>query len=236
MDERNFHESDGIAFNLNGSIMRSVDGKLYPIIGQSNFTYSYNRKKGKKILLSGNANGEFIMHTESVLQGYENIFAIDTNTKNINGNKISVAVIVHAYLEEIEEGFILYHTAFRAFEFWNASIPSERLGWYALVGALLANTSLADRYTGIIVDSDLDELDEINLHQKCIYNDLMLPENFKLIYASSDSGANGVNKLIKLCDRRSNEVLEYIREHSSIENLTLSTEYPCEYFRQWQFN
>jgi hypothetical protein len=236
MDERNYHESDDIAFNLNGGLMRRVNGELQPIIGQSRFSYGYEREKGQKVLLSGEANGDFVMNPESVLHGYEMIFAIDTNTKIIGGNKVSVSVIVHAYLEPTETGLDLNLAAITAFEFWNVTVSPERLGWYALINALLLNELLINKYTGIVVDSDLSDLEAINSQQKSILNDFLLPDKYKLIYASSDTGANGANKLIKLCDSRSNEILEHIRKNSKKDNLMASTEYPCEFFRQWQFN
>ena len=236
MDERNFHESDGISFNLNGELKRNIGGKLHPLIGQPKISYGYKRKKGLKVLLSGNANDQFVMHNESVLQGYQNIFSIDTNTKKIDGNSISVSVIVHAYIEKIDDGFILNLAARTAFEFWNASVSPESLGLFALVNALLANEELADKSTGVIVDSDLGNLDSINNQKQEILNGLFLPEKYKLIYASSDVGVNGANKLIKLCDKKSNETLQHIRELSSKDNLVQSDEYPCEYFRQWVFN
>jgi len=236
MDKRNYYESDGISFNKEGSLMRNVGGELLPIIGQTTLSYGYNRPKGKKILLSGNANGDFLMDAESVLQDYDNLFAIDTNTKSINGNDISVSVVVHAYVEKTGQGFDLNFVAMKAFEFWNVSGSPERLGWYVMINALMSNEAHQHKHTGIIVDSDLNSLESINLQHECVLNDLLLPESYKLIYASSDLSSNGANKLIKYCDKRANEVLEYIRENPSEDNLLLSEVYPCEYFRQWQFN
>jgi len=236
VDERNYHESDGISFNKHGSLMRNVDGELLPIIGQAKLSYGYNRAKGTKVLLSGDANGGFLLNPESVLQGYDNLFAIDTNTKSIDGNDISVSVVVHAYVENTGQDVILNFVAVTAFEFWNVAGSPEKLGWYALVDAIITNEAFQNKNAGIIVDSDLGCLEDINSQREYVLKDFLLPERYKLIYASADLSNNGANKLIKHCDKRANEVMEYIRQNPSKDNLVLSEAYPCEYFRQWQFN
>ena len=159
MDERNYHESDGISFNKQGSLMRNVGGELLPIIGQTKLSYGYKHAKGLKILLSGDANGDFLIDPESVLQKYDNLFAIDTNTKLIDGNAISVSVVVHAYVEKIDQGIHLNYLAIRAFEFWNVVGSPERLGWYAMINAIASNEVYQKKNIGIIVDSDLNDLE-----------------------------------------------------------------------------
>jgi len=44
----------------------------------------------------------------------------------------------------------------------------------------------------LIVDSDLPNIELYNSYSKPIYNEFRLPYNFRLIYASSDSGKENI--------------------------------------------
>lgn len=232
LDPRNFYESEGLAVGLDHKLKRIVKGKLKPLIGTPRLTQSYKRKKKKKVLVEGEVYGEYVMHPDSVLLGFEQIFSIDTNTWCIDEHKVSVSGVLHAYVEKAETDNILYFLPITAFEFWDAEVEPERLGWYALIQATMTNEEMCGKRTALIVDSGLGCLEGINKRELPIVGDFYLPENFKLIYASADIGSNMSNKLIKLSDRLSTAQLEKIKGDPKKESL-YATEYACRWFRQW---
>lgn len=94
-----------------------------------------------------------------------------------------------------------------------------------MIDALLKSTTHNPNWTyGVIVDSDLNDLQKINSREKPIIGDFYAPNYLSLIYASVDTGMESLlNKLIQQADRVAkktlNSFLENIDKNNSIEPL-----------------
>lgn len=232
MDPRNYYESEGFAIGLDFKLKRIVDGQIEPLIGTPHFYQSYKRRKNDKVLVKGDSSGEYIMSPESLLLAYDQIFVVDTNTRKLGNHKVSVTGVLHAYVEEQGKQHVLMYSPLTLLEFWGVDVSPELLGWYALLTALMESDQYSGQKIGLIVDSELGKLDEMNAGREPMLGDFYLPDNCKLIYASADRGTNIVNQLMKTCDQFSSDKLQQIAEDSQRDSLN-DTHYPCRWFRQW---
>ncbi len=232
LDIRNYYESDGLAIGLDHQLYRVVNGKHLPLIGRAKFTQSYKRKKNNKVIVKGDTGEQYVLHPESLLQGYESIFAIDTNTQDIDGSTVSMSGIVHAYTETDGDATTLWYMPLTINEFWDATEKPELLGWYVLIKSIMENDEFSNKKTGIIVDSELGRFDRFNSRSEPIMGSFYLPKEFTLIYASSDTSSNIANKLLKQCDRLATMKLNEVTVDARKSSLK-RTPYPCMWFRQW---
>ena len=233
LDPRNYHESDGIAVGMDYSLKRIVNGDLKPLIGKVKLSQGYSRKKNNKIIIEGEVDGEYVMNPESTLLGYDAIFSIDTNTKTINKTRISVTGIVYSHVNCDDKGVcVLSYLPLTVLEFWDAEINAEVLGWIAAIRAILEDKRYQGKSILIIVDSVLGDLDNINMRSKPIFSDFYLPDNFTMMYASSDVASNLSNKLIKASDKMASMKLQELSQDLQPDSLK-ETPYPCRLFRQW---
>ncbi len=85
----------------------------------------------------------------------------------------------------------------------------ERYGWAKVIEATLRYEKYNKEWKyGIVVDSDLDELPKINSGEDTVNDNLYLPDNMSLIYASADVGKEHfLNKLIKATDMVASKTL-----------------------------
>jgi hypothetical protein len=78
---------------------------------------------------------------------------------------------------------------------------------------------ISDR-TLIVVDSEKNIIPAINERQEPVYEDFMLPDNFTVAYATSDSGAETwINKEIKRRDKVANRALPFVKESQELLNI-----------------
>lgn len=232
MDPRNHSESDGFSIGLDGKLKRIVNGQQKPLIGTPCFNQSYKRKKNAKVLVKGDSSGEYVMSPESILLAYDQLFVIDTNTRHLGSHRVSVTGVLHAYVEKQGEEHALMYGQAMLMEFWDVEVNPELLGWYALLTSLMENGHYNGQKIGLIVDSELGKLDEMNAGQIPILGDFYLPDNCKLVYASADRGTSVANKLMRVCDRFSSDKLDLIASDARRDSLK-ETPYPCRWFRQW---
>jgi len=233
MDSVNYHESEGFAIGLDYQLKRVVNNKVKPLIGEVQYSQKYKRDKGDKVIVQGPSNGDYVMSPESILLDYDDIYFVDTNTKNTVKHKISMTGVIHAFIEKLEKDICrLIYTPLTVLEFWDPEIESETIGWYALICAILEMPDNTNREILLVVDSRLDDLKGLSNGVTPLFDDFYIPENISLIYASADVGTNVANKLIKMADKlatnKLNEVLIDPRE-----GLLKETVYPCQWFRQW---
>ncbi|AQZ96172.1 hypothetical protein ACFSB1_08585 [Halopseudomonas phragmitis] len=178
---------------------------------------SYERSKGPKVLNRVPLQSRALkLSSNDALEGFDLLVAIDTNTKVINGLEISVTGIVLAVLvsdPDCGSRALSYRTPF-CLEFSGLAEPREKIGWVMAIKELASHGHLpAKGRIGIVVDAYLGEIPEINARKRTIVGSLALPQNFTLLYASSDVGGEyGVNTLIKHADQASTQVLNYMQE------------------------
>jgi hypothetical protein len=174
----------------------------------------YERLSGKHKVL----NETSIVHNPIILNEYEQlkcynaIFAIDTNTKFLGQNRMSVCSIFQCecyYRGEKDIGFSVYRIGNLAAK----NLPDKLEEKMAIVNLIYTIVTLQEYNDSlkiaIITDHDLENIKKYNNRELPIINDFYLPENFLLIYATADAGKENVfNKLISLCDKEASKVLK----------------------------
>lgn len=151
---------------------------------------------------------------------FDLIIAMDTNTKVIAGDRISVAGIVHCVAQRIPDpGREGYHASFP----WQGSLlfrdcpndlSPEKFAWITEVRRINEGEPQAgSKKVALVTDHDLDNHALFNAKKQPIFGDFYLPDNFTLMYGRGDGPSeNLLNHLVKHCDKESSTVLEAIEQ------------------------
>ena len=196
--------SDKIKFSLkDGSLVAESDNGDIPMSKFKTETF-YKREKNDKILNRIYTDNNSIDINRNLSQ-YNFIYAIDTNTMFTDNKYISVGSLVKGdFIKKNEEGFNLSYKCHKNFiiESEYKYIDVEQYLWTESIK--LIKNELILHYNpkiGLIIDCDLGNLENYNNKLKPLYSNFYLPDNFTLIYASSDTGKEYLpNKMIALAD------------------------------------
>jgi hypothetical protein len=199
---------------------------------------NYDRKKNPKILNKISLDPKQLsVDPHLALKNFDLIYAIDTNTKLVNDDVISISCIVLSKLTYCKNNEIIAKYApIHCLEFRNIKEHAENIAWMKSIQLIIANPSYSPKLKiGFVVDSDLGNLPAYNKRTAPIYDDFYLPQNIELIYASADVGKEFlVNKLIALCEKEAKILLEDISLNKiSNENLQEVISEPYTHFRLW---
>jgi len=199
----------------------------------------YERKKGPKILNRAESGHERLAADPNrALQKYDLIYAIDTNTKLLNSETLSVAGIILCKITPHAGFLYVQYALVHCFEFRNIQTKPENVAWRTLIEMLMAHpqySSLKD--IGIIVDSDLGNISDYNAKGKPIIDNFYLPDKVTLLYASADRGKEYLaNKLITECDKKTNTLIQEIQKNpANTSNLLEVQDLPYTHFRCWNY-
>lgn len=227
---------NGLRLSATGSIELLKDGlPLSPVDVYHDI--NFDREKGPKILNKTPLNpNKLIFDPNIVLQKFDRIFAMDTNTKTNNGEIISVSCVVLCKLTSHNEMVFAEYAPIHCFEFRNIQNQIENVAW---TKAFQLMTATPYHYNfskiGFIVDSDLGNIPAYNNRTKAIYANYYLPTNIELIYASADIGKEYLaNRLISLCDKEATKLLENILSNKvANDNLHEVSNESYTHFRFW---
>jgi len=155
----------------------------------------------------------------SELVNFDFIFAVDTNTKPINGEKLSVCSVIYCEKKTIEKNSADFLIGLCG-SICIKGIPDkyeEKFGIKLLIDRLVNHPNYNNTHRiGIITDHDRKNLIKYNDREMPIYENWYLPDNFKLIYASADKSKKNdslPNHLISDCDKEANEVFEEVKKN-----------------------
>ena len=195
----------------------TADGRVV----QPAVTYSqtqYEGQSGKEKVIA-RIQDKVIRDTAALMRclssSFDLIIGIDTNTKTINGDKISVSSVVHCEVKEPPGSAepTSYYVNFP----WNGIIvfrncpeelPAEKFGWLALIQGFMRDGRNVAKRVAFVTDHDLDNHILYNDRKTPIFKAAYLPVNFTMMYGRSDgSNENLLNHLVKLCDKKSTDVL-----------------------------
>jgi hypothetical protein len=170
-------------------------------------------KPGLKVLQRSPADTSNILRdANQALLRFKTLIAVDTNTNTIEGIQVSVAVSVVVRDIRFEDTGRWHALVIEQdpFEFHNATISPERVGWQELLQR--AMESGLEYPVGVIVDSDLEGLTRINKRETEIVSGFALPPGFELVYCCSDRGTVeyiGCAALAR-CDKCATRILDVI--------------------------
>jgi hypothetical protein len=186
---------------------------------------SYHRAKKPKIVTKiPQTTAQAQMTPYSFLQHFDVVFAIDTNTRRIGNDLHSVAAMSileireitrkpTGDLSEVKVNMNMFGALIRG-----KNIPGNPESWFWQVAIEEGIKKLYPKYSeelriGLVVDSNVGNLEQLNSRELAIHEDYFLPKNLTLIYASADTGTDYVlNKLIKICDREAELQLNLIEK------------------------
>jgi hypothetical protein len=144
---------------------------------------------------------------------FTHLFAIDTNS--IVSKKRSLSCGIACEIHEDTLHFV------KCFPDYTKIENAEKTNWIRFIKDIqLKPTYSSKHYFGIIVDSDLGHLSEINKREVPILDNFYLPQNIQLIYASADKKNDTfLNEAISFCDKIAKQVLDALLNMNLSEGL-----------------
>jgi hypothetical protein len=148
---------------------------------------------------------------------FDMIIAVDTNTKAIVSQKVSVTGIVHCVLKRLPEADNYYadfpwHGAI-IFRNCPNELPPEKFGWMTVIQTINHDPLNRLKKFAIVTDHDLDNHVSYNNKKLPILSEFYLPDNFMLLYGRGDGPNESLlNYVVKQCDKESTEVLRMIEQ------------------------
>lgn len=197
---------------LNGEDGVPVEPEYYAV------TTSRSRTSGSpkpKVLGFSVGVGEMAqMDPSRILEGYDHVFFVDTNSVGGGpGNKrLAVTMIVLATVTKNADTVGVQYAPIVATEWREVTCDPERLGWQRAIRGIMANPEYSDRKKILmVVDSSLGSLAVINDGKEPIIDDFFLPKGFRLSYASADTGQQHLpNKIMRYCDQEAARLIKVI--------------------------
>lgn len=176
----------------------------------------YERVKGRKIQAALHKEAGLVtLGGTTDLAEMESFFTIDTNTKVIGGKKISLSCFIRWKLIEGDGYFELVAPDKQAFVYEFHNIPDNENPEMLAILKLANDIQESEKPIGghsvaFVTDCNLEAHAEISAGKRTIYGQHFLPKGFSLVYASTDTGVELLNKLLKQCDKHSARQLEFI--------------------------
>jgi len=205
---------DEIHVSASGAIqLRRRGVPFHPVAAETE--ESYPRSKGPKTLYRFPPGTVSAGTNPSVLlERYDHVFAIDTNTVRSSSGSISMTAIVGCTMTV--SGTKLLAQPYVAGTWQSRDNPTpETSAWRLFLEFVAADQRLAScNRIALVVDHDLDKLDFYNRREKAIHLDFMLPENVDLIYAA-DSGTDFLgSQLIRICHEEAAYALDHLDQRA----------------------
>lgn len=201
---------------------------------------SYEKKKQTTKIINQISldTNQLASNPDYALKKYDLIFAIDTNTDDLNGEEVSISCCLATQLDltyykdkpSIQKYAIKYFMEFRSIK-----QKAENIAWMTFIQRLISETpNLPQLKIGLIVDSDLGNIPAFNNQSLPIYADFYLPQNIELIYASADKKGHLVNWLISICDKEAKYLInDILKIQLSNQHLQEFKGEPYTHFGLW---
>jgi len=194
------------------------DRLIKPVVTYSQTHYKTDSAKEKVITRIQDKvvpnEAEVVRHLSSSL---DLIIAIDTNTKPVGSERVSVTGNVHCILQELPEpgrycADFPWHGA-SLFRNCPHPVDPEKYGWMAEIRRINHEPQNKLKRFAIVTDHDLDSHTSYNDKKLPILGEFYLPDNFVLMYGRGDGPNQSLlNYVIKQCDKESTEILNMIEQ------------------------
>ncbi|MYM94461.1 hypothetical protein [Duganella vulcania] len=160
-----------------------------------------------------------------LLERYNHLYAIDTNTINFKDiGTISFTTVYKGFLKDLGGGAYGQSSGETVFQDYRLNVPGnpEVSAWRVLISRIQESDPKPLGRIGIIVDSELGKIKDINFRREPLIDDFYLPPNFELIFASDKSGKEEYfsNKLIASCESNSKRMLGEIERDNRLVRVT----------------
>lgn len=210
------HGGGNLVIGENGDIqMINRQGEIIPPTEVERTTH-YERPKGKKIQSSLSASqGVSTISGLEELSRLDHFVVVDTNSAEIDEVKVSAAFFIVCKIVRSENGYTLtsIDNCGHVYEFYGVKTNPELLAIYRISNDILKNKHPTKEHPiGFVTDTELSKHREFMSGTEAIYGENILHSGFKIFYASSDTGQEILNKLIRFCDKQSSKQLQRINE------------------------
>jgi len=150
------------------------------------------------------------------LSSFDRIVAVDTNTKQIGADKLSVSGIVPCRVYSSEKNIyavdFLPHGAF-IFRNCPPELSPEKYGWLITINKFCREPDSIKKKYCLVTDHDLDKHNAYNSRELPIFRDIYLPPNVVLMYGKGDSSKENIlNDLVIRCEKEASRILKGIKE------------------------
>lgn len=198
----------------------------------------YGRAKKRKVVndLAMEPHARATINLNDLLVGYTTLIAIDTNTRVIRHERVSIAGVVMTNIQRRgNRGFALLRR--HAYSFRSLPAGEEELyGWKYLFDLVEADGRYRRQASiGIIVDAHLDRIARFNRREEPILPGRFLPINVTLLYATADAGGSDYapNRMMKDCDAMARLTLDALETSMEIGGQTYALEDERGPFTVW---
>jgi len=210
------HGGGKLAIDDNGNI-KIIDNGGNEIIPEAiERAAHYDRPKGKKYQSKISAGGiQATVNGLEELSNLDSFIVVDTNSLEIENTKVSAAFFVVCRLIKKHEGFSLesLDNCGHVYEFHDVPGNPELLSIYRIANDTLKGKSIPKgKYVGFVTDTEINKHQDFASGVTPIYMDKKLPSGFIIFYASSDSGQELLNRLMRFCDKESSKYLKRLQE------------------------
>jgi hypothetical protein len=149
----------------------------------------------------------------------QSFFVIDTNSEVVVNKRVSISFLMRLKLVVVEGGYKAMPVDKNVFIFEFNGVPEEEnpelLAILKLANDILASESdFHNSPIWFINDSDLGNQLEFSTQKSPIYGSQFLPNPFRIVYASSDTGEEAINQLFKVADGKAKDYLQRIKNGS----------------------
>jgi len=190
----------------------SIDGLD---VSSINHVVSHERDSGKDKVISSLPVGvnsfSMLSFEEQLAKSFDYLVAVDTNTlrEPVAGFYVSacVAYFLEGELKRLKGSCDIVYLC--SFLILNSEAPTkpESLGWHLTMSKYMSVDRVGNKKIGVIVDSELGDIPDINAGSLSYYQGFKLPSKVSLIYSSADKSEHLGNQMIKLCDAAASDVL-----------------------------
>lgn len=175
-------DSISISVGPDGSIRFGTD------VINAHVVTSYERPTKPKVVnhISIAPDRLYLGTNEALRTNFDHLFAVDTNTRAINGARVSVTAVVEAQRLNGEYSYI---EPILFFEFMEVASNPEPLGWAAAADNIVYSSKYRSfPRIALVVDSEFQSIPAYNARSLALYRGRFLPERLTLVYATSDTG------------------------------------------------
>ena len=173
---------------------------------------SYDRPKGPKILSKVflDERAELVADIDTATLQFDTIFAVDSNSKRINGRDVWVAAITLCRWQQRHSRPVAEFAPTQAMEFRDVDCSPDLLALKRILLEIQKTPGIAAGRIGIVLDSHLGDLPKIEGRMIPLLDQYFLPTWAGLIYASDSASDCLPNKLLRASDKAATSLLRKI--------------------------
>lgn len=192
-----------ISYDKGQFILANENGIPYDL-GSQSMVRSYQGASNERIIAQATDLDFMTDHVGSWPENFDYIFAMDTNTypQKCDDFFCSVAAIYYGEVQRISDyERNMTCKPYMIIDWYHpCALKIETVTWMEVIKKLQERIS-ANRKVGIVIDSELGNLEGYNNRTIPILGQWYLPENYTFMYATADATDEWCNKIIRECDK-----------------------------------